>query len=388
MMGPHTRRSVLVGIAAMAAGCSGQSDDSTITETTSLSTRTPTEMPTDSPTDTEEPTDTEKPTQTEDPVQEREWPGEYYQGPLVSAHEHGHGRNMYSVFEEDMDWYLDWMDRNRVDQAVVFAADHYVDELAEHDDRFLPFAFGWSELRNEMDDLVGAFKERVENHPYVGLGELGFKPFVTPEGEPPIQPDHPEALELWDWAAEQDLPVMVHGAEAWTYPDHMREDWQDYGDFPTPDHMADAMSHNRDTEFLVHATYQWGGRPDGEIVAEALDNNPNLTYDISEIGPKLFRGGPFENEQEYQSAIEERGGIETIAEEFYQEHQDILENYSARLTWGMDAGGRWTMNDWAIDPVIDLSRAVLGKLSEKKARNIGYRTAEELFDIDVPEDQY
>lgn len=377
-MGSHTRRSVLVGLAAMAAGCSGQSDDGT---TTGTDTRTSTDTPTDTPEETEEPT------QTEEPVQEREWPDEYYQGPLVSAHEHMHGADGYSVVEEDLEWYLDWMDRNKVDQVVGFAADDYVDRMAEHDDRFLPFAFGWSELREELDNLVGAFQDRFEDHPYVGVGELGFKPFVTPEGEPPIQPDHPEALKLWDWAAEQDVPVMVHATSFDDYAWERVKEWDEFSDAPTKEHMANAMAHNRDTEFLVHATYTHPEDRDGPIVADALENNPNLTYDISELHPLAYGQGSF-TEEEFQDRIEQEGGVEAIAEEFYQEHREILENYSDRLTWGMDAALEWHYQDEVLDTWVDVGRAVLGKLPEEKARNIGYRTAEDLFDIDVPEDEY
>lgn len=386
MMGTYTRRSILVGLTAVAAGCTGRSDDGTPTST---STHTPTGTPTDTATKIEPSTETEEPPETEEPVQVRNWPDEYYQGPLVSAHEHGHGKGG-TVFnkDEDTESFIDWMDRNKVDQAVIFASDRYVEQLADYDDRFQPFAFGWSELRKDLDDLVGAFKERFEDHPYVGIGELGFKDEVTPEEGNPIQPDHPEALELWDWAAKKDVPVMVHASEPWRYAKERANDWDEYSDCPTKKHMANAMAYNRDTEFLVHATYEWYEKPNGQIIADVLDNHPNLTYDISAIGGEILVQGPFESKEQLQTALDELGGIEGYVDQFYQEYEEILENYSDRLTWGMDTACGATRNNYTLNAIIDMSRALLGRLPEKNARNIGYRTAEELLDIDVEEERY
>ncbi|MFC7135379.1 MULTISPECIES: hypothetical protein [Salinibaculum] len=315
-------------------------------------------------------------------VDVREWPDEYYQGPLVSAHEHMHGWDGYSVIREDIEWYVRWMARNKVEQVIGFAADEYMGQLVEHDERLLPFVFGWDELREDYDSLAAAFRQRLEAWPYVGLGELGFKGRVTPEGEPPPQPDDPEALELWDLAAERGIPVMVHASEPWRYPEEMRKEWDEFSDCPTKASLANAMAHNRDTQFLVHATYQWQETPTGELVADALENNPNLTYDISTLHPLAYREGTF-TEDEFRTRIAERGGVETIAQRFYDEYEVVLEEYSDRLTWGMDASAEWHYTDWALDTWVDAGRALLGMLPEENARNIGYRTVSDLMDIEV-----
>lgn len=382
-----SRRALLAALAAT-AGCAGNGD--TPTEDTPGNTATATPRPSETPssTPTDSPTDspTEEPTPTREPVEVRKWPDAYYGGPLVSAHEHMHGRDGYSVIEEDIEWYMRWMDRNRMDQVVGFASDRYVDRMAAHDDRFLPFAFGWSELRKHFDDLVGAFEDRLEAGPYVGLGELGFKGRVTPEGEPPPRPDAEPALELWDWAAERDLVVMVHGAEPWRYPDDMQEGWESFDDCPTKEHLANAMAHNRDTEWLVHATYQWHDTPNGQLVADALENNPNLTYDISSLHPLAYGEGEL-TRSEFESKFADLGGPEGAAERFYEEYEVVLEDYSHRLTWGIDAAVEWHYTDWALDAWVDTGRALLGMLPEENARNVGYRTAEELFGIEVSTDR-
>jgi hypothetical protein len=367
----------MLGMIAATAGCAGGDDRSPSTTPDRTPTTTERRTATETTTQTTSPTETQT---TAEPVDVREWPDAYYQGPLVSAHEHMHGRDGYSVIREDVEWFVRWMDRNKVDQVIGFAADRYMDQLVEHDDRVLPFAFGWSELRKQYNDLPGAFDQRLESWPYVGLGELGFKARVTPDGEPPPQPDDPEALALWDMAAERDIPVMVHAAEPQRYPEAMREGWDEFSDCPTKESLANAMAHNRETQFLIHATYEWYDTPNGELVADALDNNPNLTYDISMLHPLGYGEGTF-TKDEFITRIEELGGVETIAQDFYDEYAVILEDYSHRLTWGMDAAVEWHYTDWALDTWVDVGRALLGMLPEENARNIGYRTVSGLMDI-------
>jgi hypothetical protein len=373
-MGGRWSRRGLLALLASSAGCLGGTRTPTHSPTAAGTDRTPTATARDTPTDTPSP----------EPVAVREWPDGYYRGPMVSAHEHMHGADGYSVVEEDLEWYLRWMDRNRMDQVVGFASDRYLDRMLEHDDRFLPFAFGHAEIEHEFDDLVGAFERRVDDLPYVGIGELGFKPRLTPEGEPPPRPDAPSALELWDWAAENDLVVMAHGAEPGRYPDDVWHRWSEYDDCPMKHQLDAAMAHNRDTRWLVHATYQWYDTPNGQLVAEALEENPNLTYDVSMLHPLGYGEGVLD-ERPFERRLEELGGPEGVAERFYEEYRVVLEEYSHRLTWGMDASSRWHYTDHVLDAWVDCGRALLGMLPEDNARNIAYRTAADLFDVEVAE---
>lgn len=368
------RRALLASLAAMAGCASG--DPPTSPATTGSRDERQGMRP--SPGGASRPPET--PTRTPDAIEPREWPEGYYQGPLFSAHEHLSARG-FSV-RSDFGWFVRWMDRNRVDRAIAFAPDNFMTIISDFGDRFLPFAFGYRQMREEYNDLRGAFEERLDRWPYVGIGELGFKGSVTPPDEPPPQPDDPEALEMWDLAAERGLPVMVHASEPWRYPEHIRERWDDVSDWPTKAHLANAMAYNRETQFLVHATYWWHDIPNGEIVADALDNNPNLTYDISMLQPLGYSEGAL-TEAQFAERIEEMGGVERIAERFYDEYEAILEGYSDRVTWGMDTSWEWHYTDGVLDTWVDLARVLLGRLPEENARNIGYRTVSDLMDVEV-----
>jgi hypothetical protein len=52
----------------------------------------------------------------------------------------------------------------------------------------------------------------------------------------------------------------------------------------------------------------------------------------------------------------------------------------------MDASWQWRFNDWAMDTWVDVARALLGKLPQQKAEQVGYETAAELFGITVSQD--
>jgi hypothetical protein len=67
-------------------------------------------------------------------------------------------------------------------------------------------------------------------------------------------------------------------------------------------------------------------------------------------------------------------------------YEPILSNHPDRVTWGMDASWQWRFNDWAMDTWVDVARALLGKLPQQKAEQVGYETAAELFGITVSQD--
>lgn len=396
------RRAVLVALAGM-AGCSTQGGDdteptppetptetatATATETgtaTPEPTETPTVTPTETPTETPEPT----PTETPGPVDVREWPEGYYQGPLVSAHEHMNGPDGFDMSDDKMDWYVRWMDRNRVAQVMAISSDRHIDVIEEHDDRLVPFAFPWGEMRGDLDEVADKLEDRLERESvYDGLGEFGLKGQDSSkggedwDGDGPIPPDHPAMLSVYDVAAEHDVPVMLHIASPWQYPEDQRNGWESFDDIPHKDQLANAYEHNRNTDFLVHGTYEWHDTTSDELVAEALENHPNLYYDISMTAPKFIYGEGAFTKEEFEQRMDELG-FENEVDRHDEQYGMLLEEYPERTLWGMDASMAWHYTDWALDTFVDIARALLGRLPEENARQVGYETAEDLFDIEV-----
>ncbi|WP_460922270.1 amidohydrolase family protein [Salinarchaeum chitinilyticum] len=328
-------------------------------------------------------------------VEPREWPAAYYGGPLVSAHEHMHGPDGFGMTDETMDWYVRWMARNRVAQAMAITYTDYAPVVSAHDDRLVPYCHAMDLVRDERDRLAAAIAERLDEYPlYEGVGEFGLFHVAGPSGEPPLPANDPVLLDVYDLAAERDLPVMVHGGQQGIYGN---------GEDPV-DHMVAAFEHNRDCTFLVHGTFINGVTidgetevPVGEAVATLFDRHPNFVFDISgQASPYAYnwRRPPDDDpttisDQEtrsqtwFETQMRQHGGVEGHAQRLYDRFQPILENYSERVTWGMDASWQWHFNDWVLDTWVDVGRSALGRLPEAKARNVGYRTAAGLFEIDV-----
>jgi hypothetical protein len=332
-----------------------------------------------------------------DPVEVREWPDEYYQGPLVSAHEHMAGPDGFRMDAETLDWYVRWMDRNRVERAMAIAPPWLMDVVGEHDDQLVPFYSPYDAVREHLDELADRIASQLDEYPgFAGIGEFGLYQ-IPSMAAPPMPADHPELLGMYDLAAERDLPVMVHPASIHNGYDDPRE--------PVT-HVEAALEHNRETTFLIHGDTFSGVTIDGdtelssgEAVSRLFERHPNVYYDISGTSPYAYpwQPIPFEIERdgtpevvdserksrEWFEARMDETGVEHHAQRYAERYEPILTEHSERVLWGLDASWQWHFHDWTLDTWVDIGRSVLGRLPEEHARNVGYRTAEELFDIEV-----
>jgi hypothetical protein len=297
------------------------------------------------------------------------------------------GPDGYIQETEELNKFIRLMDRNGIARAAAFAPSANIGYVDNFPDRLIPFLFAHEFMRNHPDEFATRMSEYASGLSSIrGLGEFGLYG-VTGDDGLPHPPDSPQMLEIYDAAAQQEIPVMVHGAEPWAFPESVRDSWESDLECPTLDQMATAYKHNRATKFIVHATYfETDNISRAEMVAEALSNHPNLYYDISPIAPYAYFNGLMESgsmtKEKFQSKIESTG-IQQHADTYYERFKLLLENHSDRVLWGIDAAYEWHYTEWAIDTWVDISRALLGRLPEEKARNIGFRTAEEVFDIEI-----
>lgn len=386
-----TRRGLLAGLVSGIAGCSSFTSDSG-ESSTPTSADTPLPSPTPTATSSPTPTLTESPTQTpaQSPtpsVEVRTFSDSYYQGPLVSAHEHMTGPDGYTQEAQELNRFARLMDRNNIARAAAFAPPGNLPYVDDFSDRLIPFLFPRTFLREHPDEFATRIKRYTRGMSSVrGLGEFGLYGVTNEEGLP-LPPDSEQMLEIYDFAAQQGIPVMVDAAKPYHFPDSVRNSWESDLECPTIDQMANAYEHNRETKFIVHATYF--GAEDvsrAEMVAQALSNHPNLYYDLSPISPYAYFNGLLGSgsmtRDKFQSKMDATG-IEHHVNNYYEVFKPLLENHSKRVLWGIDAAYEWHYTEWAMDTWVDIGRALLGRLPEENARNVGYRTAEELFDIEV-----
>ncbi|MCL2018911.1 MAG: amidohydrolase [Oscillospiraceae bacterium] len=144
-------------------------------------------------------------------------------------------------------------------------------------DRFYPFICGI----NPNDKYAAKYiKQLLDTYPgqFYGIGELMSRHddlTALTYGEPP-RANHPAMLEIYDLAAEYNLPVMVHHNVAGYFSDepiYLEE-------------MQQALAHNRNTNFIwphVGISRRIEIPNLIEITREMLTENDNLYYDISWI---------------------------------------------------------------------------------------------------------
>lgn len=339
---------------------------------------------TDEPGDTTDTTTVSTPTDTETRAEqtERSFPDEYYQGPLVSAHEHFVGEE-WQMTADLLDRYLEWMDQNRVAQTTFFAAPHQFQLLRENESRLVPFLTPFRLLDQERDRLAEALRETQEENPFIeGFGEFPLYLFENDDGNL-MQPNHPTMPEVYDLAAELELPVMVHG------PEPFRTGCVGTGppmEGPTVAAFEEAFEYNRETTFHVHASFVPNSK---EVVAELFQRHPNFYYDLSPVAPYAYdEEVPESDVRSWFGEQLAQTGIEYHATQLFEQYDTLLQEHSERVMWGMDAGRPWHFSAWAYDTWVDVVRALLGKLPEANARNIAYRTAEEALDITVDAEKW
>lgn len=151
-----------------------------------------------------------------------------YDDPLVLAHEHFYtpidngNRVAWEMRGDCLAGYLEFMDRNDVSTVLPFFASYQLPILQEHDDRFTPFLndFIFTTYVNETppDEWATMPGQLLSEHDGIaGLGEFALfcleKRSGLPTEKPPRDPmraDHPALMDIYEVAADHDVPVMLH----------------------------------------------------------------------------------------------------------------------------------------------------------------------------------
>ena len=181
-------------------------------------------------------------------------------------------------------------------------------------DRFYPFICGVNPNDRYAASQLRALLEMYPGQIY-GIGELMSRHddlTALTYGEPP-RADHPALLEVYDLAAEYDIPVLIHhNISSVNNPDPLY-----LGE------MKNALAHNRKTRIIwahvgISRRITVVDLPD--IAEDMLRSNPNLYYDISWIV--------------YEEYIaKDEASLDKWAE--------LIEKYPDRFMIGSDKVGHW-----------------------------------------------
>ncbi|MCL2055357.1 MAG: amidohydrolase [Oscillospiraceae bacterium] len=183
--------------------------------------------------------------------------------------EHAPNKPSYYLSNDSRSYYY-----SATDYMMMVDLQRQPDKIKE---RFYPFICGI----NPNDKYAAKYiKQLLDTYPgqFYGIGELMSRHddlTALTYGEPP-RANHPAMLEIYDLAAEYNLPVMVHHNVAGYFSDepiYLEE-------------MRQALAHNRDTNIIwphVGISRRIEVPQLIEITREMLAENDNLYYDISWI---------------------------------------------------------------------------------------------------------
>lgn len=185
---------------------------------------------------------------------------------------------------------------------------------AEQRARFLPFICGVNPNDRFAAEHIYQLLQLYPNQ-FVGIGELMSRHddlTALTYGEPPHL-DHPAFLEIFDMAAGEGLPVLIHHNIAGSYMD----------DPIYLDELRAGLAHNRNTH-IIWAHVGISRRVEvtnlTEIVDDLLKQNNNLSIDLSWVV--------------YDDYINKD-------EESLQTWAGLIERYADRFMIGTDCVGHW-----------------------------------------------
>lgn len=216
--------------------------------------------------------------------------------------------------------------------AYYFSATDYImlEELErqpkEVQDRFFPFICG---INPHDKNALQYLKKVIELHPnkIAGIGEIMSKHddlTAYTYGEPP-QADEKALLSIYDYAAEQGLPILIHQNITSYYIDELIY----------VDEMKNALAYNRNTKFIwAHIGISRRIEVSNllEIAKTLLDENSNLYFDLSWLVYDNYINVDNKSLNDWASLIEnypDRFMIGTDLIGRYEDYNDTINKYAS-----------------------------------------------------------
>lgn len=324
------------------------------------------------------------------PRMESEYP-DIYTGEVFLAHEHFYvplqsARGDWELQGECLDAYVEFMDRNDISTALPFIGHQQLPALQEYSGRFAPFLndFIFTSVVNDRPVSEWATMAETildETNGVAGLGEFALFRFdaeteQAAAGKPPSDPlraDHPAMSDVYELAAERDLPVMLH---PFLQPPQLGQEYAENPlESPEVNALTRAFDAHPETTFLVH-----GLQPIGDWIAELLADHENWYYDVSGLmnphswNPESATQPPLD----FESHMTPRH-IRTHAENAYAKWEPILTRAPEQVVVGFDMGQPWTIDGRVLESWLQVFRSVLGYLPEDAAENIAHRNAKRMI---------
>lgn len=331
------------------------------------------------------------------PVEETKYPDAYYKGPLIDSHFHIGSLPSWPDFQDSPE------DAGESSDYAWLGLKIKIDDIActfKHDGTVAAFSFFnvWRDIEapslevtklimeryptlfvpfiqppDDPSPVVPApvLKELLSVYPglFRGLGEIGNYGPLGEITDPP--PDAPLYLENYKLAQEHNLIVYYHLGKG--HQENLKRALQQHPNINFIFHGDTAVSGVEDT--LAGVQEELIG-----IIADILNNHPNVFYTVDELYGDEWLLQPDVSKEEFLAHFED---YEPLLEKDLATWKEVIEAYPDQFMWGTDRGDEpiWTYDREVGKQLTDYARAFIGKLDPAVQEKFAYKNAERLSRI-------
>ena len=321
---------------------------------------------------------------------------ERYKGPLFDAHAHLVGTkdrehnaaqdNRVHINPQTAEKFFAIMDKENIIGLIGFLPvehDYFVgnDEFNRPyqdqtlavvnrcDNKLIPFLHPQSLTgippKTDSHNLLKLIDQNFRGNPipFRGIGEIHSGGILT-DSYADMRLVDPAMLELYDYAADNDLIVMIH---------------------PELSHIADvhgALDHNLKTIFLLH-----GMVDTSESIAEELETlfqeheNLYFSVDANLIPEYGLHNSQVKNKEHFLANLHSKGMYYRLLASALVTWKPIMEAYPTRIMWGTDLIYSWNFEPDVMHEIARFSRDFIAGLDPEVQERFAYRNAIEMLDL-------
>ena len=322
-----------------------------------------------------------------------------YSGPLFDAHAHLVGsKDIKHTYAKDDRLHIN---RERADEIFAALDDeniigligflpviheyfvnddsfnrHYQEEtlsvVNRPDNKIIPFLHPNSHIGIPPNEHGGKLVDFIVRNfekneiPFRGVGEIHTSYPQTDSYEDMRMTD-PVMLDLYDYAAANDLVVMIH---------------------PELTDMEDvhkALNHNSDTTFLLHGIINSGdgGQPITGVLGSLFERHQNVYFSVDAalmLGYSLMDSCMYDKEQ-FLANLQSEPSYHTMLASSVAFWKPVIDAYPERMMWGTDLYYWWHYDPDVIHEIARFGRDFITHLNPDVQERFAYRNAVKMLNI-------
>ena len=243
--------------------------------------------------------------------------------------------------------------------------------VREYPNRLVPFLYPYSHVGIPANDVGHGLPGLIDQHyrnsdvTFRGIGEIHTE-YPQTDSYADMRLTDPAMLDLYDYAADNGLIVMIH---------------------PSLDALEDlqlALDHNRSVQFHIHGLVNSVARASIPALLERLfSHHPNVYYSIDAAlmeGYSLLDSRIKTKEQFLENLQSPRMYYRMLASAlaFWK---PIIEAHPTRMMWGTDLYYWWHFEPDVIRDLVRFSRDFIGALDPQVQELFAYRNVVETLDL-------